>query len=441
MQNLLNSLNAVVWGPPMLLFFIFTALRFTVRSRFFQLRGVGAIFKSTFGKMLSGKKTSGISQFSAFCSVLGACIGTGNIVGVATAIYSGGAGAVFWMWLSALLSTMTAYGENYLGISVKERYKSTLLQGAYAYIKKATSSDRVTFAYAMLSFMSAIGMGNLTQSNSLSDSLKNSLGISPQITGIICATLCGLVIAGGIKRIARMQTVLVPLMSIFYLVLSFAVLMKFKWNIVPCLGLILKEAFTVKALSGYGMYKAIRYGVSRGVFSNEAGLGSSTLIHAEADDGTPQVQGMWAMTEVFVDTIFMCTLTALVILVSTDYPQHTLFGSALSTAAYGTIGNVGKCGVGILTAVFAFTSLTSCSFYGEKSFRFMLGERWVPLYRCLYTLLVFWGCTGKPTIIWTIADVCNGLMALPNLFAINCLCKEVVYDKAKLTKQRKYPTA
>ena len=430
MQNLLNSLNAVVWGPPMLLLFIFTALRFTIRSRFFQLRGVGTILKSTFGKMLTTKTETGISQFSAFCSVLGACIGTGNIVGVATAIYSGGAGAVFWMWLSALLSTMTAYGENYLGASVRERHGSELLRGAYAYIKKATSSYGVTRAYAVLSFMSALGMGNLTQSNSLSDSLKNSLGISPRITGLICAALCGIIIAGGIKRIARMQTVLVPLMTIFYLVLSVAVLVKFKGNIVPCLELILKEAFSIKAISGYGMYKAIRYGVSRGVFSNEAGLGSSTLIHSEADNGTPQVQGMWAMTEVFVDTIFMCTLTALVILVSTDYPQHTLFGSALSIEAYSTIGSVGKSGVGILTAVFAFTSLTSCSFYGEKSFRFLFGDRKAPLYRLAYTLLVFIGCTSKPTVVWTIADVCNGLMALPNLFAINCLCKDVTYDKA-----------
>ena len=427
MQNFLSSLSAVVWGAPMLLFFIFTASRFTLKSRFFQIRGVGTIAKNTFGKMFSRRSEGGISQFSAFCSVLGACIGTGNIVGVATAIYSGGAGSVFWMWISAMLSTMTAYSENYLGVTIRADSKGSPLRGAYAYIKKASSSEAVTFSYAVFAFMSALGMGNLTQSNSLSDSLKNSFGISPYVTGAICALLCGVVIMGGVKRIAKMQTVLVPAMTVFYLVLSLWVLLKFKENILPCLTLILKEAFSLKALNGYGMYKAVRYGVSRGVFSNEAGLGSSTIIHAETESNNGEVQGMWAMTEVFVDTIFMCTLTALVILVSTNYPQNNLFGSALSIEAYGTIGEIGKKGVGILTAVFAFTSLTSCSLYGEKSFRFIFGDNRVTLYRLCYILLVFLGCTSAPTTIWTIADICNGLMALPNLFAVNCLHREVTY--------------
>ncbi len=428
MRNFLNSASSVVWGAPMLLFFIFTALRFTLKSRFFQLRGVGTIIKNTFGKMFSRKNGGGISQFSAFCSVLGACIGTGNIVGVATAIYSGGAGTVFWMWLSALLSTMTAYGENYLGATITAySRKKHLLRGAYAYIKKATASETITFCYAVFSLMSSLGMGNLTQSNSLGDSLKNSFNISPHITGILCAVLCGIVIMGGVSRIAKMQTVLVPAMTIFYLVLSLWVLIKFKENLLPCLALIFKEAFSIKAISGYGMYKAVRYGISRGVFSNEAGLGSSTIIHAETENTDGQVQGMWAITEVFTDTVFMCTLTALVILVSTNYAQNNLFGAALSVEAYGTIGEVGKKGVGILTAIFAFTSLTSCSLYGEKSFRFIFGDKHVTLYRLCYILIVFAGCISAPTTIWTIADICNGLMALPNLFAINCLYKQVTY--------------
>lgn len=430
MQNFLNSLSAVVWGAPMLLLFIFTALRFTVRSRFFQFRGVGTILKSTFGKMFSRKSGGGISQFSAFCSVLGACIGTGNIVGVATAIYSGGAGTVFWMWLSALLSTMTAYAENYLGATISALSKKQChLQGAYAYIKKATSSDTVTLCYALFSFMSALGMGNLTQSNSLGDALKNSFGIPTYITGIFCGILCAAVITGGVRRIARMQTALVPVMTIFYLVLSLWVLVKFKENIIPCLVLIFKEAFSLRALNGYGMYKAIRYGVSRGVFSNEAGLGSSTLIHAETESSDGQLQGMWAMAEVFTDTVFMCTLTALVILVSTPYPQSAMFGAELSVAAYGAIGAVGRKGIGILTAVFAFTSLTGCSLYGEKSFCFIFGDKHITLYRICYIFLVFRGCTSTPHTIWTIADICNSLMAVPNLFAVNCLCKQVLYPK------------
>lgn len=427
MQNFLNSINSVVWGAPMLLFFIFTALRFSFKSRFFQFRGVATIFKNTFGKMLRVDKTGEISQFSAFCSVLGACIGTGNIVGVATAIYSGGAGTVFWMLLSALLSTMTAYAENYLGARNIIRQSNKIIKGAYAYIQKATASKFVPLIYALFSLMSALGMGNLTQSNSLADSLKNSFNISPIVTGLVCAALCGVVITGGVKRIARVQTIVVPIMTIFYLVLSTAVLIKYKSNILPCLSLILKEAFSIKAFSGFGMYKAVRYGISRGVFSNEAGLGSSTILHSETDNSDGEVQGMWAMTEVFIDTIFMCSLTAIVILISTDYNHNGLFGAELSTTAYGTIGEIGKKGVGMLTAIFAFSSLASCSFYGEKSFEYLWGKKHLTLYKAFYIIAVFMGCVSSPKIIWTIADICNGLMAIPNLFSINCLHKEVTY--------------
>lgn len=427
MQNFLNAVSKTVWGTPMLLLFIFTAVRYTIKSRLFQLRGVGTIVGSTFGKMFKEKQSGEISQFSAFCSVLGACIGTGNIVGVATAIYSGGAGTVFWMWLSALLSMMTAYAENHLGAIYRTKHKSGTVTGAYAYIEKATQTKVVPYFYALFSLMSALGMGNLTQSNSLADALKNSFGWSKITVGFVCTLLCGAVIFGGVKRIAKMQTFAVPLMTLFYLVLSLIVLVKFKSNIIPSVELIIKEAFTPKALNGYGMYKALRYGISRGVFSNEAGLGSSTLLHSQTDNRDGKVQGMWAMAEVFTDTIFMCTLTSLVILISTDYPHNTLYGAELSIAAYGTIGEIGKKGVGILTAVFAFTSLTSCSFYGEKSFEYLFGKKYTMGYRLIYTASVFLGCIGAPKTIWTLADICNGLMALPNLFAVNCLHKDVTY--------------
>ncbi len=426
MQNFLLAVSKTVWGAPMLLLFLFTAVRYTIKSRFFQLRGVGTIVSSTFGKMFKEKQAGEISQFSAFCSVLGACIGTGNIVGVATAIYSGGAGTVFWMWLSALFSMMTAYAENHLGAMYRTKHKSGIVAGAYAYIEKSTQTKVIPYFYACFSLMSAIGMGNLTQSNSLADALKSSFGWPTVSTGIICTILCGAVIAGGVKRIAKIQTFAVPAMTLFYLTLSLIVLIKFRSNIIPSIELIIKEAFTLKALNGYGMYKALQYGVSRGVFSNEAGLGSSTLLHSQTENRDGRVQGMWAMTEVFTDTVFMCTLTAIVILVSTDYP-NTLYGAELSIAAYATIGEAGKKGVGILTAVFAFTSLTSCSFYGEKSFEYLFGKKHITGYRLFYTASVFIGCIGAPKTIWTLADICNGLMALPNLFAINCLHKDVTY--------------
>ncbi len=427
MQNFLDTIGAVVWGAPMLIFFIFTAVRFTFKSSFYQLHPF-KILKTTLGSMFKKKNNEkGISQFSAFCSVLGACIGTGNIVGVATALFSGGPGTVFWMIISAFFSMMTAYSENYLGI----KYTTEKVGGAFSYIENGLKMKKLSKIYAFFCLMSALGMGNMTQSNSVSDSLNSSFGLSPFITSAVCALLCLLIITGGMKRIAKVQTFVVPLMCIFYLVLSGIILFKFKAQIIPCIKIIISEAFSLKALGGFGIYKAARYGISRGVFSNEAGLGSSTLIHAQTRDKNAENQGTWAMLEVFTDTILMCSLTAVVMLVATDYNKDALFGAELSAKAYSSAGFLGKGGIGILTAVFAFMSLTGCSFYGEKSFEYLFGNKFIKFYKVIYIILVFVGGVNSPRIIWTFADICNGLMALPNLFAINYLAKEIVYPKSK----------
>ncbi len=432
MQSILEAVSSVVWGVPMLIFFIFTALRFTFKSRFFQLHPV-KIFKTTLGSMFKkDNNESGISQFSAFCSVLGACIGTGNIVGVATALYSGGPGTVFWMIISAFFSMMTAYSENYLGI----KYSSDKSIGAFGYIEKGLKMKSLAKVYAFFCLISALGMGNMTQSNSISDALNSSMGLSPVLVAIVCSFLCLIIIFGGMKRIAKVQTVIVPLMCIFYFILSGIILVKYRAEIIPCLKLILSEAFTLRAVGGFGIYKAARYGISRGVFSNEAGLGSATLIHAQANNKNGETQGTWAMLEVFIDTILMCTLTAIVMLIATSYNQNSLFGAELSAEAYSTVGLLGKSGIGILTAVFAFMSLVGCSFYGEKSFEYLFGRRYIMFYRLLYIALVFVGGINSPKLIWSFADICNGLMAIPNLFAINCLAKEVIYPKAKKLKAR-----
>ena len=428
MERLLNAIGSVVWGPPMLLIFIFTALRFSFCSRFFQIRGFFKMFRETIFKMFSKTENGGISQFGAFCSVLGACIGTGNIVGVATAIYSGGAGTVFWMWVSAILSMMTAYSENYLGMKYRRIDKYGNLQGgAFSYIEKGIDMKGLARVYALFSLFSVIGMGNLTQSNSVSEALASGFNANKYIVGVICAFLCLAIIIGGMKRISQFGTVVVPFMTLSYLILSFMVLFKFRQSIIPAILLVFKEAFSIRAINGFGMLKAMRYGVSRGVFSNEAGLGSSTLIHAESNNQKGEAQGMWAMLEVFIDTVFLCTITALVILVTKSNFNTQLYGADLSVAAYSTIGEIGKKGIAILTAVFAFTSLSSCSFYGEKSFSYLFGKRHIKLYKVFYIILIFIGSLNPPKIIWEFADICNGLMAIPNLFAINCLGKEVEY--------------
>ncbi len=426
MQGFLESVNSVIWGLPMLVFFLFTALRFTFKSRFFQIRGFSEMLKSTLGTIFKKNTEDGVSQFGAFCSVLGACIGTGNIVGVATAIYSGGPGTVFWMWVSALLSMMTAYSENYLGIKYKRKDKyGNISGGAFSYIENGLKMKGLAKTYSLFCIGSVIGMGNLTQSNSISQSLKAGFNVPDVVTATIVTLLVFIIIKGGIKRIADFGTIVVPLMTTFYLIISILVILKHREAIIPCFINIFKEAFSLKAVNGYGMYKAVRFGISRGVFSNEAGLGSSTILHSQVENVSEEKQGMWAMLEVFIDTVFLCTFTAIAILVSTDYTA--LFGAELSIKAYSTIGMIGEKGIALLTTVFAFTSLTSCSFYGEKGVEYLLGKKHVGLYKALYGILAFIGCINPPKIIWTIADICNGLMAIPNLFAINVLGKEIEY--------------
>lgn len=436
MEKIFNALGSVVWGAPMLLIFMLTSARFTVKSRFFQICGFRLILKETVGKMFSKTESDGISQFSAFCSVLGACIGTGNIVGVATAVYSGGAGTVFWMWLSAIFSMMTAYGENFLGAQYRRKTKyGTFEGGAFSYIENGIKMKGLAKVYALFSLFSAIGMGNLTQSNSVSESIYIGFNVNKYIVGAVISLLCLFIISGGIERISKFGTVAVPFMTIAYLILSGAVLVKFKSNIIPCIKLIFKEAFSPKAVSGYGMFKAMRYGISRGVFSNEAGLGSSTLLHSESNNQRGETQGMWAMLEVFIDTVFLCTVTALVILTASNGTENNLFGADLSIFAYSSIGEIGRKGISLLTAIFAFTSLTSCSFYGEKSFSYIFGKKHLMLYKCAYIILVFIGSINPPKIIWEFADICNGLMAIPNLFAVNSLAKEIEYPKKKRSKK------
>lgn len=430
MQSFFNSVSSVIWGLPMLVFFLFTAIKLTIKGKFFQFFNLKTIFKETLGKIFKKGKTDGISDFSVFCSVLGACIGTGNIVGVATAIYSGGPGTVFWMILSAVFSMMTAYSENYLGILYKrkDRY-GNLSGGAFSYIENGLKMKTLAKVYAFLSLMSVMGMGNMTQSNSIADSLKNSFEIPPIITGVAIAFLCVIIVNGGIKFIAKLQTFLVPVMTLFFFVLSVMIIIKYKQNILPCIVIIIKEAFSIKSIRGFGLYKAAKFGISRGVFSNEAGLGSSTILHAQSKDSDGVNQGLWAMVEIFVDTVVMCSVTAIVLLVSTNYNENNLYGAELSAFSYSAIGEFGKKGIGLLTAIFAFSSLSSCCFYGEKSYEYAFNKKTLPLYKCLYVILSFIGCTKSPELIWSFADICNGLMAIPNLFALNLLNKEIEFPR------------
>ncbi len=432
LQAFLSVVSGVVWGAPMLIFFLFTGLRFSVKSKFFQITGAKYIIKEFFTSLKSNGQAQGLSQFSTICSVLGACMGTGNIVGVATAIYSGGPGVVAWIVISAVASMMTAYSENLLGSVYTQKYsykKSSI--GAFAYIENGLGMKGLAKGYAILFLLSACGMGNMAQSNSLTQALCSNFKLSNTVVSLISAILTLLIIAGGLKRISRLQTALVPFATVFYFILCFLVLIKFRENIIPAIIMIFKEAFTLNALKGFGMYKAIRFGVARGVFSNEAGLGSSTILHAQASSQRHEVQGIAAIIEIFIDTVFMCSLTALVILVSTNIYENKLFGAQLSVSAFAKIGAIGSNGVSVLTSVFAFMSLCSYAFYAEKSIEYLFNDKKSRCFKYIYSILVFIGGISSSQSIWLFADICNGLMALPNLFALNCLYKEIDFPITK----------
>ncbi len=430
MTNFLNCINSVLWGLPMIIFFLFTGIRFTFKSKFFQIFGIKTILKTTLKSFTKCQNNDEVGNFQAFCSVLGACLGTGNIVGVATAIHYGGPGAVFWMWISALFSMATSYAENYLGAIYKPfKSKECFFGGAFSYIENGIKMKGLGKIYALFFLFSSLGMGNMTQSNSLSAALTETFGIDKRVIGIISGLLVFLIISGGVKRLGKIQSILVPFMSIMWLLLSLLIIFKFKGNIIPSFLLIIKSAFSLKGIYGFGIYKAARYGISRGVFSNEAGLGSSTILHAESKENNPEINGMTGMSEVFTDTIMMCSITAIVILVSTSVNDYTLFGTELSLKAYSSLGNFGTISISILTAVFSFTSITSYSFYAEKSLNYIFGKNHNIIFKIFYGVLVFLGSVTKPKLIWTLSDIFNGLMALPNLFAINCLKNDVRFPK------------
>ncbi|MGI6746244.1 MAG: alanine/glycine:cation symporter family protein [Acutalibacteraceae bacterium] len=434
MNGILNSAANVVWGTPMLLFYLSAAVMFTIKSRLFQLTGINRWMSGTllrfFKPQKSEKTGNGISQFGAFCSVLAACIGTGNIVGVASAIASGGAGTVFWMCLSAFLGMATSYAENSLGIKYRRKVSGKVKGGAFMYMHDGVKMPGLAKAYAGLCLFSSLGSGNMTQANSVSESLFRGFGIPQAVTGIAVAAICFLIIRGGVKRIAKINEYAVPAMSLGFLSLSLWILLKNRKNLLPCSINIINGAFKKGDKNKFSGKTAMRYGIARGVFSNEAGIGSSTIIHAEDEASSATDQGCLGAFEVFTDTILLCTITALSILVSGVWNEGSrLFGAELSIAAYASVGEWGKKGIALLTAVFGFASLVGWSFYGEKSREEIFKERFSEMYKYLYCSVAFLGCISSPKIIWSLSDITNGLMALPNLFSVISLRNEVSWEK------------
>ena len=448
---LLNDMvRAFVWGVPMLVLLVGTGVYFTAKTRLFQLRHIGLWLRRTLFSCFTGearRKSSGqaVSPFATMCTALAATVGTGNIAGVATALTIGGPGAVFWMWISAFFGMMTAFAENTLGMLYRERGPDGAWRGGpMLYLKKGLHSPFLAAAFALSCVLASFGMGNMSQCNSIAGGLSGVFGVPPLVTGIATAALLGAVMLGGLKRVTRVTETLVPFMALFYMGGALVVLWCRREYLPQACGQILACAFDWKAgtggAAGYGIAQALRTGVSRGVFSNEAGLGSSVMVHAAADAKEPCEQGMWAVFEVFFDTIVMCTMTALVLLSSGVY-DAALYGAAagtpllaqlatgaqLTAAAFSTVfGPPGGGFVAVSLVLFAFSTLLGWSYYGQRAAEYLFGEHAAPVYRALFLAAAVLGCTMRLDLAWALSDTFNGLMALPNLIGVLALRREAL---------------
>ena len=430
----------------MMVLMIAAGIFLSVKTRFFQFRKFGTVMKGTIGSLFDKKNheksANGVSPFQAVTTALAGTIGTGSIAGLATALVSGGPGAIFWMWMSALLGMVTKYSEIVLSMKYREQnVGGTYAGGPMYYIKNGLGVKWLAIVFAVFAMIACIGTGNATQSNSISGVIESSFGVKPWITGIVLTVIVGAVILGGVKRIASVNEKLVPIMAVFFILSSLVALVVNAGKIPMAFGLIFKEAFNFRAafggVAGYGILTAMRYGVGRGVFSNEAGLGSAPIAHAASTTKEPVEQGLWGVFEVFITTIVICTMSALVVLTSDVYLNafHAgsvppVEGAALSGAAFGeAIPYVGEIGIAIATAFFALSTILGWAYYGEVCVGYVfknhvLGA--VATYRLLYVVFVFVGAVAEIRTVWLVADCFNALMALPNLVALIALSGVVV---------------
>ncbi len=427
LTSLLNTLSSFIWGKFTLILILGVGVYLTLGLRCIPWRKT---IPYAFSLLFQGRKGSGdgeISPWQALMTAMSATIGTGNIAGVATAIFIGGPGAIFWMWITALVGMATKYGEAVL--AVKYREKDALgknVGGPMYYIKNGLGSQWgwLAFLFALFGTIAAFGIGNMVQSNSVADAMHTNFSVDKQVTGGVIAVLAGLVILGGIKRIGTVAGKLVPIMAIAYIVGSLIIIFANISEVPAAFMVIIDSAFNGSAaaggFAGAGIMIAIQMGVARGIFSNEAGLGSAPIAHAAAQTDSPVRQGMIGMLGTFIDTIIVCTMTALVIIISGAWTSGET-GASLSTLAYGNSIPFGEYIITFGLVVFAFTTILGWSYYGERCAEYIFGEKIILPYRILWIVAAFVGASQKVNLIWILADVMNGFMAIPNLIALALL--------------------
>jgi AGCS family alanine or glycine:cation symporter len=433
LEKIVSVLSGIVWGPPMLILLVGTGIYLTILLKGMQFWALPHALKLIFHKEPDGKGE--ISHFAALMTALAATVGIGNIVGVATAITMGGPGAVFWMWVTGLVGMATKYAEAVLAVKYRQAGHHGFKGGPMYYLTYGLNMPRLGMAFAIFTALAAFGIGNMTQANAVAQLLSTQMAIPTWVTGLVLLTLTALVILGGIKSIGRFTSFLVPFMILVYVAVALVILGMNIDKIGGAFGLIFEYAFSPIAAGGgfvgATVAAAIRYGVARGVFSNESGLGSAPIAAAAAKTNDPVRQALVSMTQTFIDTLVVCTMTALIILISPFWQQGGS-PSALTMQSFELhLGSFGVVVVVLSTVLFAYSTILGWSYYGEKAFEYIFGEKKVRFYRVIFIAFVMVGAMMKLSFVWDFSDLMNGMMAIPNLIALLLLSKVI---KAETTR-------
>lgn len=434
-NSFFTAFSAFLWGWPMIVLLLGTHIFLTIRLRFPQRK----IFKAIALSVKRDKQATGdVSQFGALATALAATIGTGNIIGVATAIALGGPGAVFWCWLTGVFGISTKYAEGLLAVKYRVKTKRGQMIGGPMYaLEKGLGWKWLAVLFAIFATLASFGIGSTVQANAISTLVENQYNVSPYISGLVVTALGAAVIVGGVKSIAKVCGMLVPFMAIFYVLGCIYILFVNHAYLLPALQVIFDSAFTTKAagggFAGSTLIMAARYGIARGLFSNESGLGSAPIVAAAAQTRNPVRQALVSSTATFWDTVVICALTGLVITSSIiaypDIDYHN--GAALTKVAFSKIPYIGAPLLTFGLSTFAFSTTLGWSYYGERCVEYLKGKRWMLFYRMIYIVSIFVGSVVNLALVWNLADCMNALMAIPNLLSLICLSGIIVHETRK----------
>jgi AGCS family alanine or glycine:cation symporter len=439
----LDKASGFIWGPPLLVLLVGTGIFLTVRLGFIQVRLLPYSLKQVFSRKHNKKADGDITQFQALMTAMAATVGVGNIVGVATAVYMGGPGAIFWMWLAGFFGMATKYGEAILAVKYRVKdSKGQMAGGPMYYLEHGLKQKWLGVMFAIFGALAAFGIGNGTQSKAVADVMNNTFNVPHWITGVALFIFAGLVILGGIKSIGRVTAFFVPIMALFYFIAG-AIVVIMNFDLVPAaFGLIFSDAFTGQAAAGGAIGAVIRFGVARGLFSNEAGLGSAPIAAAAAKTDMPGRQALISMTQVLFDTLVICSITGITIVMSGQWKDKTIDAGALTAQAFGEfLGGAGPIIVAIGIVFFATSTILGWGYYGEKCFQYLFPKHGAVIgYRIAFVLFIMVGAVVSLDIVWLLADVLNGLMAIPNLIGLLGLSGIIVMEtkrfKAKIEEEK-----